>query len=361
MEAINTKVHNFSAGPAILPASVMEEAAQACINFNHSGLSILEISHRSKAFEAVMEEAVALTRELLQLPDGYQVLFLSGGASTQFFMVPLNLLPEGGTAAYINTGTWASKAIEQARQYGTTEVLASSKDQNFNWIPKDFTVPTASTYLHITSNNTIFGTQYHEWPAVNIPLVADMSSDIFSRPIPVEKFGLIYAGAQKNLGPAGTTMVIVREDMLGKTQRQIPAMLDYRTHIKEGSMYNTPPVFPIYVVMLTLRWIKAMGGLAAMAKHNATKAGLLYHEIDTNPCFTGTAEVADRSQMNVCFLPAQPEWEKPFLEMASAAGIDGIKGHRSVGGFRASIYNAMPMESVQTLVDVMREFAKQHV
>ena len=353
------KIHNFSAGPAILPAEVIEESAKAVLDFNGMGLSLLEISHRSKPFMAVMEEAEQLVRELYNLSDEYGVMFLSGGASTQFFMIPMNLLDSGSKAAYIDTGVWANKAIKEAKNFGAVEVIASSKDQNYNHIPTDYQLPSETTYLHITSNNTIYGTQYHNWPESSIPLVCDMSSDVFSRPIDSKKFGLIYAGAQKNMGAAGTTLVIVKKDLLGKTNRTIPSMLDYRIHIENGSMYNTPPVFPIYVSMLTLRWIKKMGGLAEMEKRNKAKAALLYKEIDENPLFIGTVDPKDRSLMNVCFLLKDSNLDKEFMELTKQAGIDGILGHRSVGGFRASIYNAMQIESVQVLVDVMDDFTNR--
>jgi phosphoserine aminotransferase len=354
------KIHNFSAGPAILPARVMEEAANAAIDFNGMGLSILEISHRSKEFEAVMAEAEQLIRELSGASDDYGVLFLSGGASTQFFMAPMNLLSNQDTACYVDSGVWATKAAKEARPYGNIQVIASSKDSNYSFIPKDFSPDPTATYLHLTSNNTIFGTQLHEFPDTATPIVCDMSSDMFSRPFDLDKFGLIYAGAQKNLGPAGVTIVIVKKDMLGKSSRNLPAMLDYRTHLDNGSMYNTPPVFPIYVTMLTLRWIKAGGGLEEMAVRNAQKAQLLYDEIDANPLFRGTVAEEDRSLMNVCFLPVHTEHEALFMDVCKAAGISGLKGHRSVGGFRASIYNAMPIESVQVLVDAMRHFTQKH-
>jgi phosphoserine aminotransferase len=354
------KKHNFSAGPAILPQPVFEEAAQAVLDFNGSGLSILEISHRSKDFEAVMAEAEALVREIGGFDDSYAVLFLGGGASTQFFMAPANLLGDNEKAAYLDTGSWSSKAIKEAKLYGNVEVIASSKADNYTHIPKNFQVPDDAVYLHLTSNNTIFGTQYHAFPETNVPLVADMSSDMFSHPIDASKFGLIYAGAQKNLGPAGVTLIIVKKDLLGRTGRKLPSMLDYRTHVDGGSMYNTPPVFPIYVLMLTLRWLKNLGGLTAIEKHNQAKAKILYDEIDTNPCFEGTVAKADRSLMNVCFLPVNPDHEALFLDACKKAEISGVKGHRSVGGFRASIYNAMPQDSVQLLVDVMQDFAMKH-
>lgn len=355
------KMHNFSAGPAILPASVMAEAAEGVRDLNGSGLSILEISHRSAAFIAIADEAEALVRELLELTDDYEVLFLSGGASTQFFQVPMNLLNEQETAGYADTGTWSNKAIKEAKLFGKVDVVASSKADNYTYIPSGYDIPTGLKYFHLTSNNTIFGSQYHWWPDTEAPLVCDMSSDIFSRPIPVERFGLIYAGAQKNLGPAGVTLVIVRKDLLGTVSRPLPSMLDYRIHIENDSMFNTPPVFPIYVTMLTLRWIKAHGGLKAMAAKNEAKAKLLYDEVDANPLFRGAVtNAADRSLMNATFVTENPDHEKLFMDVARANGLVDIKGHRSVGGFRASIYNAMPPESIQVLVDAMREFAKTH-
>lgn len=352
------KKHNFGAGPGILPAEVIATAAQAVTDFNGSSLSLLEISHRSPAFEAVMEESEQLVRELLSIDDSYGVMFLTGGASTQFFMAPMNLLPESGKAAYIDTGVWSSKAIKEAKIFGQIETIASSKDKNYNFIPQDFVVPKDAQYLHYTSNNTIYGTEFHHIPSTDIPLVCDMSSDIFSKPVDGKDFGMIYAGAQKNMGPAGTTLVVVKKDLLGKTGRTLPSMLDYQLHIANGSMYNTPPVFPIYVAMLTMRWIKSVGGLGEMQKRNQDKASLLYGEIDQNPMFVGTAEKSSRSLMNVCFLLHDASLEQSFLEAAKKAGIEGIKGHRSVGGFRASTYNALPIESVQVLVDVMKDFAR---
>lgn len=351
------KKHNFSAGPAILPASVIEEAAANVANLNGSGLSILEISHRSPEFVAILEEAEALVRELLSVSDDYAVLFLTGGASSQFYLTAMNLLGSEDTAAYIDTGAWSAKAIKEAKAFGNVEVIASSKDTNYNYIPKDIDASGDYRYVHLTSNNTIFGTQFAEFPAADAPLVADMSSDIFSRRLPLERFGLIYAGAQKNIGPAGVTLVIVKKDLLGKVEREIPTMLDYRTHIAKSSSFNTPPVFPIYVSMLTFRWIKEQGGLEAMEKHNAEKAAILYEEIERNPKFRCTVEdPASRSLMNVTFVPTDEADTKPFLEACAAAGCVGVKGHRSVGGFRASIYNSMPKSSVQALVDVMKAF-----
>lgn len=356
------KKHNFSPGPAILPASVIEQAANAVADLDGIGLSILEISHRSPQFVSILEEAVALAKELLQVPEQYEVLFLTGGASSQFFMTAMNLLEEKETACYIDTGAWASKAIKEAKHFGNINVIASSKDKNYSYIPKQFEIPANTKYLHLTSNNTIFGTEYHEWPDTDIPLVSDMSSDIFSRPVDVDRFSVIYAGAQKNLGPAGTTVVIVRKDDLGKVSRTIPTILDYHTHIAKNSSFNTPPVFPIYVCALTLRWLKERGGVAAMAKYNQEKARILYDAIDANPCFKGTAVKEDRSLMNVTFVMSEGKeaLEKVFLEQCKAAGCEGVKGHRSVGGFRASIYNAMPIESVQVLVDVMKAFGTQY-
>ena len=350
------KKHNYSAGPCILPQEVFEKSAQAILDFNNSGLSILEISHRSKDFVAVMDEARSLALELLGLEGkGYQALFLSGGASLEFLMVPYNLMKEGGKAAYLDTGTWASGAIKEAKFFGETVVVASSKDQNYNHIPKGFTVPTDADYFHCTSNNTIFGTQIKDFPAVNMPVVCDMSSDIFSRVLDFTKFDIIYAGAQKNMGPAGTTLVIVKEEILGKSGRTIPSILDYEKHIKAESMYNTPPVFPVYASLLTLQWLKNLGGIAAVEKLNNAKATLLYTEIDRNPLFKGAAAVEDRSTMNATFLLNDAAHTETFDAMWKAAGISGLPGHRSVGGYRASMYNALPIDSVQVLVDVMKE------
>ncbi len=354
------KKHNFGAGPAILPQSVFEEASQAVLNFNGNGLSILEISHRSKDFEAVIVETEALVREIGGFDDRYAVLFLSGGASSQFFMAPMNLLGDKEKAAYIDTGRWSAKAIKEARLYGGVDVVASSKDENYAYIPKQFSIPNDVVYTHLTSNNTIYGTQYRNFPESPAPLIADMSSDMFSRPFDSNKFGLIYAGAQKNLGPAGVTLVIVKKDWLGRTGRKLTSMLDYSVHAEGGSRYNTPPVFPIYVMMLTLRWLKGKGGLAGIEKLNQAKAKILYDEIDANPCFKGTATREDRSLMNVCFLTEKPEHEAMFLEACEKADVSNLKGHRSVGGFRASVYNAMPIESVRALVEVMRDFAQKH-
>jgi phosphoserine aminotransferase len=339
---------------------VIEKTAQAVLDFNGSGLSILEISHRSKDFQAVMDETIALFKELLEIPSGYSVVFLGGGASLQFCMVPFNLLEK--KAVYLLTGTWASKAYKEAKGFGEVIEVASSKDANFSYIPKNYVIPSDVDYFHITTNNTIFGTEILTDIDSPVPLVADMSSDIFSRPVDVSKYGVIYGGAQKNLGPAGLAFAIVKEDLLGKVSRHIPTMLDYRIHIENGSMFNTPPVLPIYSALETLRWLKANGGLAAMEKKNIAKAELLYNEIDRNKLFVGTAAKEDRSRMNVCFVmnPEYQELEAEFLKFASDRGMVGIKGHRSVGGFRASIYNALPIESVQALIDCMQEFEKLH-
>lgn len=354
------KKHNFSAGPCILPPEVLHEASQALLNFDDLDLSLVEISHRSKNFVAVMDEAVALAKDLLKVPEGYSVLFLQGGASLQFVMVAFNLMNyEGGRAAYTNTGTWASNAIKEAKRLGEALVLASSEEDNFNHIPKGYAVPSDVDYFHCTSNNTIFGTQMKDFPSTEGTLmVCDMSSDIFSRTINVADFDLIYAGVQKNMGPAGATMVIVKDEILGKTGRDIPAYLNYATHIKKDSMFNTPPVFSVYGSMLTLRWLKAKGGVAAIEKENQAKADLIYNEIDRNSKFVGTAAKEDRSNMNACFLPVEGADTAKFDEMWKAAGINGLNGHRSVGGYRASMYNALPLESVQVLVDVMQAFEK---
>lgn len=351
---------NFSAGPSILPQQTIEETAKAILDFNSSTLSLMEVSHRSKDFIAVMDETIALFKELLNVPEGYSVIFLGGGASLQFCMVPFNLLEK--KAAYLNTGTWASKAQKEAKLFGEVIEVASSKADNFSYVPKDYTIPADADYFHITTNNTIFGTELHTDLDSPVPLIADMSSDIFSRVIDVSKYGLIYGGAQKNLAPAGLTFVIVKDDILGKVSRKIPTMLDYKTHIENESMFNTPPVVPIYAAMQTLRWLKANGGVPAMEKKNKEKAASLYAEIDRNPLFVGTAAKEDRSIMNVCFVMAKgyEDKEADFLKFAVSKGLDGLKGHRSVGGFRASIYNAMPAEGVQALVDAMKEFEKQN-
>jgi phosphoserine aminotransferase len=349
------KRHNFSAGPCILPQEVLKQASAAVLNFNDDNLSLIEISHRSKPFVAVMDKAIALVKELLNVPKGYSVLFLQGGASMEFLMVAMNLMKVDGKAAYTNTGAWAKKAITEANSLGEAIVLGDSSDKNYNYIPKGYTIPSDVDYFHCTSNNTIYGTQMKEFPHCPTLMVCDMSSDIFSRKVEVSKFDIIYAGAQKNMGPAGATLVIVKDEILGKTGRKIPTMLDYNTHISKDSMFNTPPVFPIYVSMLTLQWLKDLGGVEVIEKINQAKADLLYGEIDRNPLFEGTAAIEDRSNMNVTFLLTDESKEEEFNKMWNEAGINGLKGHRSVGGYRASMYNAMPIESVQVLVDVMKK------
>ena len=354
------KKHNFYAGPSILSEYTIKNTAAAVENFAGMGLSLLEVSHRSKEFVAVTDEARALIKELLEVPAGYEVVFLGGGASLQFCMVPFNLLKK--KAAYLDTGTWASNAIKEAKLFGEVDVVASSKDANYTFIPKNYTIPSDSDYFHFTSNNTIYGTEMRYDPDVNARLVCDMSSDIFSRPIDISKYDLIYAGAQKNLAPAGVTLVIVREDALGKVDRPIPTMLNYETHIKKDSMFNTPPVLPIYSALQTLQWYKQQGGVKELEKKNLEKAAILYDEIDRNKLFRGTVEIADRSIMNVCFVMSEEykDLEEEFSKYATAAGMVGLKGHRSVGGFRASLYNAMPKSSVEALVATMKEFEKQH-
>ena len=354
------KKHNFNAGPSILPREVIENTAQAILDFNGSGLSLMEISHRAKDFQPVVDEAVALFKELLNIPEGYSVLFLGGGASLEFCMVPFNFLEK--KAAYLNTGVWAKKAMKEAKAFGEVVEVASSAESTYTYIPKDYTVPADADYFHITTNNTIYGTELKEDLDVNVPMVADMSSDIFSRPIDISKYDVIYAGAQKNLAPAGVTLAIVRTDALGHVDRAIPTMLNYNTHIKKDSMFNTPPVFPIFAALQTLKWYKELGGVAVIEKMNLEKAAILYDEIDRNKLFKGTAAVEDRSIMNVCFVmnDEYKELEDEFNKFASAAGMVGIKGHRSVGGFRASLYNAMPKSSVEALVATMKEFEKQH-
>ncbi len=351
--------HNFGAGPCILPQEVFKQASQAVLDFK-DGLSILEISHRTSEFEGVIEEARRLVKELLNVPEGYSVLFLQGGASLQFAMVPMNLLPEGQTASYLDSGVWASKAIKEVAAFGKANVVASSKPENYTFVPKDFEIPADSAYFHCTSNNTIYGTEIFNFPETNVPIVCDMSSDIMSRQIDISKFGLIYAGAQKNIGPAGLTVVVVKDELLGKSGRKIPSMLDYKVHIDGGSLYNTPPVFSIYVAMLNLRWLKSKGGVAEIEKENIAKAQALYTEIDRNPLFKGTCAIEDRSRMNVCFVMNNPELEKPFLKFVEEHDVEGLKGHRSVGGFRASIYNALPITSVHHLIDLMQTFAEKH-
>jgi len=349
------KIHNFSAGPSILPQEVIKKAAEAVLNLDNSGLSLIEISHRSPAFIAIMEEAQNLVKELLNLPEGYSVLFLQGGASTQFLAVAENLLKEGGKAAYLDTGAWSAKALKEAKLFGDVEIVASSKGKNHNYIPKGYSIPADASYLHLTSNNTIFGTQIKDFPTTNIPLVCDMSSDIFSRELDFSKFDIVYAGAQKNMGPAGTVLVIVKDEALGKSGRKIPSMLDYQIHASKDSMFNTPPVFAIYTAMQTLKWIKSLGGIAAVEKQNEAKAAILYNEIDSNPKFNGVAAKEDRSLMNITFNLTDQSNQEKFDKLWNEAGINGLKGHRSVGGYRASMYNALPLESVQVLVNVMKQ------
>ena len=354
------KKHNFYAGPSILSEYTIKNTADAVLNFANTGLSILEDSRRSKEFSAVIEEAAQLVKELLEVPEGYHVLLLGGGASMQFCMVPFNILKK--KAAYLETGTWAVNAIKEAKLFGEVDVVASSKEANFTYIPKDFVIPADADYFHFTTNNTIFGTEVRKDIDSPVPLVADMSSDIFSRPIDVSKYNIIYAGAQKNLAPAGVTIAIVKEDALGQVERAIPTMLDYRTHIKKGSMFNTPPVLPIYAALQTLKYYKSLGGVAAIEKVDVEKATKLYDAIDSSKLFVGTAATEDRSIMNVCFVmkPEYAELEKEFVEYATSKGMVGIKGHRSVGGFRASLYNALPMESVDALIATMKEFEANH-
>lgn len=350
-------VHNFNAGPAILPKDVITEASKSVTDFNNCGMSILEISHRSKDFQAVIDEAVSLVKELSGLGDAYKILFLQGGASTQFGMIPQNLLDTNETAGYVNTGTWAKKAQKEAKLFGSVNELASSETSTYTYIPKDYEIPSDLKYLHLTSNNTIYGTEYQTYPKSPVPIVIDMSSDIFSRRMDLSQFDLIYAGAQKNIGPAGVTLVIIKESLLGKVNRTIPTMSDYRTHIKDGSMFNTPPVFSIYVMMLTLRWIKNTG-LATIEAMNKEKADTLYSAIDNNPLFKGTVAKEDRSWMNVNFIMENREWEPEFLQFAKENNCIGLAGHRSVGGFRASLYNALTLDSVKHLVSLMDAFAK---
>lgn len=353
-------IHNFNAGPSILPREVFDEASRAVINFNNTGLSILEIGHRTELFIAVLDEAVALVKELMQLNADKEVLFMHGGATTQFFQVPMNLLDEKATAAYLDCGVWGTKPIKEARLFGNVEVVASSKDKNYTYIPKNFKIPENASYFHYTTNNTIEGTQMHTIPQTGVPLVADMSSDILSTVLDFNKFSLIYAGAQKNIGAAGVNLVVVDKNILGGTSRKMPSMMDYRNHIANGSMLNTPPVFAIYVCLLTLRWLKQQGGVAAIEGVNNQKAELLYSMLDQLPVFTPTVNREDRSKMNVVFVMKDPALEKAFLNTCKNEGIVGIKGHRSVGGFRASLYNALPLQSVQVLADIMKDFATKN-
>ncbi len=352
------KKHNFNAGPSILPRIAIENTAKAILDLNNSGLSILEISHRSKDFQAIIDEAVALFKEILNIPEGYHVLFLGGGASMQFCMVPYNLMSK--KVAYLETGVWAKKAIKEAKLFGEVAIIGSSADKNFSYIPKDYKIPEDADYFHFTSNNTIYGTEIHEDPISPVPMVCDMSSDILSRPIDVSKYAIIYGGAQKNAGPAGVTFVIIREDVLGKVERVIPSMLNYKTHIDGGSMFNTPPCLPIFAMKETLKWVKEMGGVAKMREINHEKANMLYEAIDNSRMFVGTAEKSSRSVMNVCFVMKEQykDKEADFISFAQSKGMIGLKGHRSVGGFRASVYNALPKESVLALIDVIKEYEK---
>jgi phosphoserine aminotransferase len=360
IETVKSVIHNFNAGPSVLPKEVFEEASHAVLDFNNTGLSILEIGHRTNLFEPVMAEARSLVKELMQLDDDHEVLFLHGGATTQFMQIPMNLLNENELASYTDTGTWASKAIKEARLFGHVEIAGSTKESNYTSIPKNLSVSPTAAYLHITTNETIAGTQWKKIPYdCGVPLVADMSSDILSRVLDFNKFDLIYAGAQKNMGAAGVNLVIVNKNILGKVTRTIPTILDYRNHIKEGSMMNTPPVFAVYVAMLTLRWLKKQGGVTAIEKLNNAKAALLYKTLDSLPIFKGVVAKEDRSNMNAVFVMEDPTLEKEFLDLCKQEGMVGVKGHRSVGGFRASLYNALKLESVEALTDLMKEFANK--
>ncbi len=353
-------VHNFNAGPSVLPKEVFEEASQSILNFNNSGLSILEIGHRTPPFENVMNEARGLVKELMELNNNHEVLFLHGGATTQFMQIPMNLLAENGIAAYTETGTWAGKAIKEAKLFGHVEIAGSTKEDNFTSIPKNLSVIPTAAYLHITTNETIAGTQWHTIPYdCGVPLIADMSSDILSRQLDFNKFDLIYAGAQKNMGAAGVNLVVINKNILGRVERAIPTILDYRNHIKEESMLNTPPVFAVYVAMLTLRWLKKMGGLATVEKLNDEKASLFYSTLDSLPIFKGPIAKEDRSKMNAIFIMDNPELEKEFLESCKKENMIGVKGHRSVGGFRVSMYNALTLESVKAITDLMKYFAQK--
>lgn len=354
------KLHNFNSGPSILPQSVLEQASSAILNFNDTGLSVLEIGHRTPWFQEVLNEAVTAVKQLMQLDDAHEVLFLHGGATTQFMQVPMNLLDDGETAAYCNNGIWGSKAYKEAALFGNVTVVSDSTENNHTRIDKDFTVPENARYLHITSNNTVEGTQWHRFPKTNVPLVADMSSDIFSRPANFKDFGLIYAGAQKNMGAAGVNMVVIRKDLLGKVQRKIPAIMNYQKHIEAGSLMNTPPVFAVYVSMLTLRWIIEQGGLAEMALRNNEKSTLLYNTLDSLPVFTSPIALEDRSQMNAVFFLENPALEAPFLDLCKREGMIGVKGYRTVGGVRVSMYNALPLSSVETFCSLMRHFADKN-
>lgn len=354
-------IHNFNAGPAILPKEVYEEVCEAVTNYKNSGLSILEIGHRTKMFQEVVDEAISLLKDLMQLDDEHEVLFLHGGASTQFFQVPMNLLDESATAAYTDTGVWGAKAIKEAKLFGKVDVVCSSKDKNYTYLPKQFDVNPSSAYLHVTTNNTIYGTQWQDLSLFynkGVPLVADMSSDVLSRQLDFNKFDLIYAGAQKNIGAAGANVIVINKRCLGKVKRIIPTMLDYRNHIEAGSLLNTPPVIAIYICMLTLRWLKNIGGVAEAEKRNDAKANLFYNTMDSLPIFKGTVAKEDRSKMNACFVMNDAALESEFLDLCKNEGMVGVKGHRSVGGFRISMYNALPIESVKVLTDLMKHFAE---
>lgn len=354
------KKHNFNSGPSILPQEVLNQASQAILNFNNIGLSILEIGHRTSWFVEVIDEAIGLVKELMQLDDEYAVLFLHGGATTQFMQVPMNLLDNGANAAYCDNGIWGNKAVKEASLFGNAVTVASSKDKNHTYINKVFDIPSESTYLHITSNNTVEGTQWHTLPETNVPLVADMSSDIFSRPMDFKRFSLIYAGAQKNMGAAGVNLLVVKKALLGKISRPIPAIMDYRKHIEANSLLNTPPVFAVYVALLTLRWIKKEGGLKEMERRSLEKSTLLYSTIDTLPLFKSYVEKEDRSHMNAVFFLTDPQMENPFLELCKQEGMVGVKGYRTVGGIRVSMYNALPLESVEAFCDMSKHFAQKH-
>ncbi len=355
-------VHNFNAGPSILPREVFEQASEAVVNFNNTGLSILELGHRTSMFKDVMDEAAQLARELMQLDSDREVLFLHGGASTQFFQVPMNLVNENEIAAYADTGVWSTKAIKEARNFGHVDVVCSSREAGYTSLPKTFSVPKTAQYVHLTTNNTIYGTQWQDLSSfynAGVPIVADMSSDILSRSLDFNRFDLIYAGAQKNVGAAGVTLVVVNKHILGRVERAIPSMLDYRNHIANGSMFNTPPVFAVYVCLLTLRWLKNSGGVKEIEKRNKKKAALLYQTIDELPVFKGTVAKEDRSLMNLCFHVPDPALEKEFITLCQQEGMVGVKGHRSVGGFRISLYNALPLASVTAITELMRNFAQR--
>lgn len=363
MKTTSQVVHNFNAGPSILPREVFEEASHAVLDFNGTGLSILELGHRTEIFQAVMNEAQELVRSLMKLDNDHEVLFLHGGASTQFFQVPMNLLNDNEFAAYTDTGIWATKAIKEAQLFGHVEIVCSSKSSGYNYLPKDFTVSRTAKYLHLTSNNTIYGSQWPDFDLfynTGVPLVADMSSDILSRELDFNRFDLIYAGAQKNVGAAGVNLVVINKNILGKADRKIPVMMDYRNHIENGSMLNTPPVFAVFVCLLTLRWLKKQGGVAGIEKINRTKAALVYDTIDKSPLYKGQIAKEDRSMMNVCFTIQDPSLEKTFLQECKNNGMIGVKGHRTSGGFRISLYNALPLESVYAITDLMRDFATRN-